>query len=165
MGHDNWWTQKALFKELCQKYKVIPELDVAASDKNYLCEKYYTKEDNALEKSWYYQYHDYVGPADVWMNAPNSILKYFIRKAYDEWKEHNMTILSIMPCQAFASKAFMETIWVDYKAQGQIDSKVIIDPIFPRPVFLDGSRGGIIPENAAARSYMAVVLKHSDIKI
>jgi len=155
--HDDWWTKRADFEKWCKKYEIIPELDVAASHKNHLCEKYFTKEEDALTKSWYYQYHDYVGAADLWMNPPNSILKKFIRKAYSEWLRHGMKQLWIIPCQAFASGAFIDTVWKEYLSQRVIGERVIIDPIFPRPVFLEHGKE---PENAAATSYMAVVLKN-----
>lgn len=155
--HDDWWTQKPLFNELCIKNKVVPQLDVAASEQNHLCEKYFTKEDDALTQSWRYQYHDYVGAADVWCNPPNSILKKFIRKAHVEWQEWGMNLLMILPCQAFSSVAFIDTIWKDYTKQDFIGQKIDIQSIFPRPVFLEH---GQIPDNASARSYMSVLFKH-----
>lgn len=47
---DEWETPQSLFDRLNKIFCF--ELDVAASDANHKCEKYYTKEQNALNLPW-----------------------------------------------------------------------------------------------------------------
>lgn len=47
---ENWETPAELYRELNERYHF--ELDPCASAENHKCERYYTKEQNGLEKSW-----------------------------------------------------------------------------------------------------------------
>ena len=47
---DNWCTPQDLFNELDREFGFV--LDAAADDKNHKCAKYYTKEQDALSRSW-----------------------------------------------------------------------------------------------------------------
>lgn len=54
-----WSTPEGLFKALDEEFHFT--LDAAASDENHLCERYYTKSDDALEQPW---------SGNVWVNPP-----------------------------------------------------------------------------------------------
>lgn len=47
---DDWRTPKELFEQLDNEFHFT--IDVASSDENALCEKHYTKKDDALSKNW-----------------------------------------------------------------------------------------------------------------
>lgn len=46
----DWETPKAFFDDLDKEFHFT--LDAAASDRNTKCERYYTEQDNALDKEW-----------------------------------------------------------------------------------------------------------------
>ena len=50
---DEWVTPQELYDELCEKYDIHPELDVACSKENTKCRFGFTKEKSALENNWY----------------------------------------------------------------------------------------------------------------
>mgnify|MGYP003507954173 FL=1 len=72
-----WETPKELFEKLDKEYYFY--LDVAATNENALCERYYTQETNGLLQSWDVQ----IG--SVWCNPPygKDIIK-LVEKAYTE---------------------------------------------------------------------------------
>lgn len=72
-----WETPKELFEKLDKEYYF--HLDVAATNENALCERYYTQETNGLLQSWDVQ----IG--SVWCNPPygKDIIKW-VEKAYTE---------------------------------------------------------------------------------
>ena len=47
---DEWETPQYLFDTLNEEFQF--DLDPCATDKNHKCEKYYTMDQNGLEKSW-----------------------------------------------------------------------------------------------------------------
>ena len=47
---DEWATPKSFYEELNKEFDF--SLDPCATDLNHKCNKYFTKEDNGLEKSW-----------------------------------------------------------------------------------------------------------------
>ena len=47
---DEWATPKLFYEELNKEFNFT--LDPCATNENHKCEKYYTREDNGLEKSW-----------------------------------------------------------------------------------------------------------------
>ena len=68
-----WETPPEIFAEYDRKYHFA--LDVAATDDNALCERYYTKEIDGLSQSW-------KADGSVWCNPPygHGIIKW-VRKA------------------------------------------------------------------------------------
>ena len=59
-NRQDWETPQALFDELNSQYHFT--IDVAATDENAKCDRYYTIEDDALAKSW--------AGETVWCNPP-----------------------------------------------------------------------------------------------
>jgi len=50
MDKDSWSTPPEIFNRLDEEFNFT--LDAAASQENAKCDKFYTKKDNGLEKSW-----------------------------------------------------------------------------------------------------------------
>jgi site-specific DNA-methyltransferase (adenine-specific) len=70
-----WGTPQELFDTLNEEFDFT--IDVAASDKNAKCERYYTKEQDGLKHSW--------SNERVFMNPPYGYgLKFWVKKAFDE---------------------------------------------------------------------------------
>jgi len=75
-----WSTPQDLFDELDKEFHF--ELDVCAAAENAKCKKFYTKEDNGLEKPW-------MGER-CWMNPPyGREISKWIKKAYFSTQERN----------------------------------------------------------------------------
>jgi site-specific DNA-methyltransferase (adenine-specific) len=76
-SHSNEWeTPKDLFNKLKKKYNF--KLDAAATQKNALCENYFTIQNDALIQDWY-QYKS------IFLNPPyGRAISKFIKKAYEE---------------------------------------------------------------------------------
>ena len=85
-----WETPHAFFAAIDSVYAFT--LDAAASDENAKCERYYTKEDNALEQRW---------PGVVWCNPPyGREISDFVKKASEEilWSDTELIIM-LVPCR------------------------------------------------------------------
>lgn len=92
---DEWRTPKSLFRWVSKYYDFT--LDAAATDKNALCKKYYTKEADAFRKNWF------VGSkgGDVWLNHPYSQNLEWIMKCAQETKR-GTNIVNLGPCDTSA---------------------------------------------------------------
>lgn len=85
---DEFETPKELFCSLIQKHQVFPTLDVAATEQNRKCLKYFSKEDNALEQEWL---------EDSWCNHPHTLHSEFVEKNHQQWIKHNKNRMMIIP--------------------------------------------------------------------
>jgi site-specific DNA-methyltransferase (adenine-specific) len=90
VSKDEWATPKPLF-DWCSHYFNF-SLDAAASAENALCEKFYTKEQNALKKDW----KKGAKGGDVWLNHPYSMNETFIKKMKKE-SDKGVTICNLGP--------------------------------------------------------------------
>lgn len=73
---DNWATPMDLFQQLDKEFGF--NLDVCASKDNHKCERYFSKEDDALKQDW---------KGVCWMNPPyGDIIGDFVKKAYESAK-------------------------------------------------------------------------------
>lgn len=73
---DNWATPLDLFQQLDKEFGFT--LDVCASKDNHKCERYFSKEDDALKQEW---------KGVCWMNPPyGKEIKAFMKKAYESAK-------------------------------------------------------------------------------
>ena len=137
-------TPKEFYNKYNSKYNFT--LDACASDTNHLCDKYYTVNNSCLDKDW-------TGNT-VWMNPPygNEISK-FIKKAYDEWKDHNVETVMLLPART-DTKWFHDYI---YRKRG-----VKIEFIKGRLHFCTN---GVPDKNGAPFPSMIVVYKKREDKI
>ncbi len=141
---NEWYYPEIEFVKLCYKHEIYPILDVAATKKYHLCDKYFTKKDDALTKEWL---------DDSWMNPPlgKGMTMKFIVKAYEQWKKHSIDILAIVPAGVI-SRQYFKPLWSDF-----ISNKGIIVYPMDRPKFL---YHGKKIEESARNDYITLVFKN-----
>lgn len=82
---DDWETPQDLFDRLNERFHFT--LDAAASAENAKCERFYTKEDDALTKDW---------DGIVWCNPPytrGDLTDRFVRKGYEEAVRGSLVVM------------------------------------------------------------------------
>ena len=85
---EEWETPQELYDYLNLDYKFT--LDPCATHKTAKCEKYYTKEDDGLNKSWEGE--------TVFMNPPyGRDIKRWIKKAYEEGQKPGTVVACLIP--------------------------------------------------------------------
>lgn len=84
---DEWETPRELFTSLDKRFKFT--LDPCSTKENHLCNKYYTKEENGLCKSWKGE--------TVFVNPPYSKIKQWVEKCYKEYETNGTTIVMLIP--------------------------------------------------------------------
>ena len=95
---DCWETPQALFDELDAEFHFT--LDAAASDTNTKCKQYFTKEQDALTRSWF---------GNVFVNPPyGRMLPRFVAKALNEAKKSHLLVVMLTPARTDTS------YWHDY---------------------------------------------------
>lgn len=100
---DDWATPRSLITRLEREFGKF-DLDVCASNKNRVCERFFDKDQNGLEQPW--------DGLLIWCNPPYSQKNEFIDKAHRE-AQKGTKIIILMP-------AFTETAWFrDLKAKSQ----------------------------------------------
>lgn len=82
--NDEYGTPPLLFLEACGKYNCTPKVDYFASDVNHVCDKYYTKSDDAFSKSW---------TENGFINSPYSMIGKVMQKAYEEHMANNVELM------------------------------------------------------------------------
>ena len=110
MSNSNEWeTPQDLFDELDREFHFT--LDVCATKENAKCKKYFTKEDNGLNKSWLLS----ISTGSVcWMNPPyGREIGKWMKKAYREFERGN-TIVCLVPSRTDTNW------WWDYAMKGEI---------------------------------------------
>lgn len=106
---DEFETPIQLYRDLCKKHKMFPQLDVAANDQNTLCKKHLN---DGLNEDW---------TEDVWCNPPHSKTGLFVEKAYEQWRRQNINIMMFIPANTVSSKFWHKCIenHAEYHAQPQ----------------------------------------------
>ena len=84
---DEWKTPLELYTRLNKRYKFT--LDPCSTKENHLCDKYYTKEENGLCKSWKGE--------TVFVNPPYSEIKLWVEKCYKEYETNGTTVVMLIP--------------------------------------------------------------------
>jgi phage N-6-adenine-methyltransferase len=116
---DEWGTPAKLHK-FCIDAGYHFTLDAAATSKNALCKKFYTKKDDALKKNWYKG----AKGGDCWLNHPYSMNEKFIRKCAKEAKR-GLNILNLGPadtsCKYFA--LYLQYCTCTYLISGRVKFK------------------------------------------
>lgn len=84
----DWETPQDFFDRMDGEFHFT--LDAAAGHENKKCEKYFTKEDNGLEKDWQGQI--------VWVNPPyGRELTKWVEKCYEESRKPGTTVVMLIP--------------------------------------------------------------------
>jgi len=82
--NDEYGTPLFLFLEACGKYNCTPKVDYFASDVNHVCDKYYTKSDDAFSIPF---------KEDGFINCPYSMIGKVMQKAYEEHMANNVELM------------------------------------------------------------------------
>lgn len=100
-----WETPQALFDAMNEIHGFT--LDAAATKENAKCAKFFTREDNALTRSW--------AGETVWLNPPyGRKIAALVRKAYEESRNPGTTVVVLLPART-------DTKWFhDYAIKVQI---------------------------------------------
>lgn len=88
---DHWETPKQVFEEISRAFGGF-DLDVAASDENHLCDRYFTAETNALAQDW-------TTSKMWWCNPPFSLKEEFLAKAVEQLEKGNQGIMLLPSSQ------------------------------------------------------------------
>ncbi len=102
---DEWETPIDLYDMLCEKYKLYPTLDVAATFSNSKCRGFLT---DAFCGSW--KPNSLVNT--VWCNPPNREIKKFVEKAEHEWRFSDLNIMMIIPANSMCTNYAQEFIYM-----------------------------------------------------
>lgn len=85
---DDWYTPNDFYEQLNKEFHF--NLDPCANHENHKCDKYFTKEDNGLEKDW-------IGHT-VFVNPPyGREIKDWVKKSYEESLKPNTTVVMLIP--------------------------------------------------------------------
>ena len=85
---DNWATPQWLYDKLDAEFHF--DLDVAASDSNHKCDRYFTREIDGLDQEW---------SGVVWCNPPyGKELPKWVKKAYD-YAQSGGTVVMLLPAR------------------------------------------------------------------
>jgi len=96
---DEWETPQELYDHLCEKYDIHPLIDATANVDNTKCQYFVG---DALHSRW--TLGDYYPEiVDVWCNPPHSKNEEFVKRAYAQWVEHDITIMMILPANALCT--------------------------------------------------------------
>ena len=104
---NDWGTPASFFDELSQRFQGF-DWDVCASKDNAKCKNYWTKEDDALSKTW---------KGYCWMNPPyGRQIGHWVKKAYESAQSGDATVVCLIPSRTdtrwwheFVMRA--DTVW------------------------------------------------------
>ena len=98
-----WETPQWFFDKLNAQFKF--NLDVCATPDNAKCKRYFTKDDDGLQRKW---------TGTCWMNPPyGREIKQWMKKAYEE-SLHGATVVCLVPARTDTAW------WHDYAMKGKI---------------------------------------------
>jgi len=95
---DEYETPNELYANLVDRFDLTPSLDVASDEYNSKC---LFRLKDGLKDEW---------TAHSWCNPPHSQNEVFVRKAFEQWKKHNINIMMLLPCNTQSSKYWHECI-------------------------------------------------------
>lgn len=129
--NNEWATPQPFFDKLDNKFNFT--LDPCATKKTAKCNKYYTKKDNGLSKSWEGE--------TVFVNPPyGRELKNWVKKAYDESRNSGTTVVLLCPARtdtkyfhSYMMKA-SELHFIKGRLKFESDNKVSNSAPFPSVV-------------------------------
>ena len=143
---DYWETPQSLFNALDLEFHFT--LDVAASDQNAKCKRYYTKENDGLQKDW--------GGETVFCNPPygSKDTGVWTEKCYRESLKPNTTVVLLIPART-DRKSFHDYIlgkaeirFLRGRLKFELEGKSIGTAPFPSMICVFGKRqdsgGGVM---------------------
>lgn len=86
---DLWETPKSLYQALNDEFQF--DIDICASEKNALCDDYFTIHNSALDNEW-----ELYDNAICFMNPPYSQTAEFIERAAQQSKRYNLTVVALV---------------------------------------------------------------------
>lgn len=86
---DEYATPQYIYDQLNDEFGFT--LDPCATDENHKCDRYFTKEDNGLEKEW--------GGERVFCNPPYSEIDKWVKKAWEETRNRNTIVVLLIPAR------------------------------------------------------------------
>ena len=93
---DLWQTPKGIFNALDQEFNF--DIDICASERNHLCDDYFSEKVSALENRW--SHHSRNGRLFknkiCFLNPPYSQTKLFIEKAAEQANVNNITVVALV---------------------------------------------------------------------
>ena len=143
---DDYKTPRDLYLHLCTEYNVEPKLDVCATSRNRQCVRYIGELADALAE-------DYDWTSDSWCNPPHSKTGAFVKKAYEQWRKHNINIIMIIPANSISSN-----YWHEF-----IEGNAEYHPIHGRIQFLVPNDVGvyITSDFMSRNAYMCVIFRQT----
>lgn len=154
---DEWATEQKLFDDLCEKYNIHPELDVAATFYNRKC-KYYIPDDH------YGGALNYECPTDglvdgkvvdIWCNPPHSKTKDFTLMLHGLWLDIKRNIMMLVPAGVLCRKYFAEIFEKFMLTRHGVEWH----PVRPRPKFINPLQKK--QEGAARQDYIVIIWRAS----
>lgn len=125
-NRDDWETPQSLFDKLDKEFNFT--LDPCSSKKNHKCVKFYTEEDNGLERDW--------GGEIVFCNPPYSKKggqDLWVEKCYNESLKPNTIVVALLPART-DTKRFHKFIlgkaeirWIEGRLNFEIDGVPVLD--------------------------------------
>lgn len=134
---DEYETPHDIFNSLCEKYQIIPMIDVCANVDNKKCSDFFDIDTDGLTYDW---------TVDVWCNPPHSITGKFVEKAFNEWTKNNINIMMLIPANTCSS-----VYWHDF-----IEGNAEYHAIKGRIRFL---RNGSPSDHVSRNAYMCVIFR------
>lgn len=129
---DDRGTDPVLFARLTERFSF--DIDVAASNANAKCERYFTRETDGLAQPW---------AGRVWCNPPWSTLRPWVEKAWREWDAGRVdAIVMLLPANRTE-----QTWWQDLvePRRDRPGSPLRVEFMPGRPRFVNRGKAGIGP--------------------
>ena len=104
LDRNEWATPQHFFDLLSKEFGGF-QRDLAASEDNTKCSKYYDKSTDTLKKQW---------KGRCWLNPPYNNIRPFLQKAYESSVENGATIVCLVPASTGTKW------WWDYALKGEI---------------------------------------------
>ena len=105
--NDNFVTPWKLYHKWCDRFKIYPELDVAATHENKKCSECITAKENALTTDWILKDGRIV---PWWCNHPHTLHEEFIRKADQQVRKFGMIGMMLLPNNVEGSSSWHKVI-------------------------------------------------------
>lgn len=139
---DDRWTPLHLWIPWEERWRFT--LDVAASHDNYLCQRYFTLEDDGLAQSWQGE--------RVWCNPPYSDMTAWIRKAWYEVEKGCELVVMLAPANRTEQRW-----WQEYVEPHRDKGGLLTTEFLPRRINF-GSRDNLGAWSASSAPFGCVLV-------